>query len=209
MKFFASKFSGKLLLLIALAVFLFFIFVRFEKELIFFEDSLEKNSDIKISPQQPFSSKFISTRSNLAEIEILLGGGKKLGNPKAVKFKLAQENCTEIEREGSAEFSYLGRKDLYRLKFSKIADSKGKKYCLILEYKPQETNAKNLQVYTLNDQLTMRPGYKNTSILENFYELNQRISQYKPWFFKHYYLWAIFISFIILSIFLVVILIIF
>ncbi|MFZ2976096.1 MAG: hypothetical protein WA055_05725 [Candidatus Moraniibacteriota bacterium] len=207
MKITRFKFSKKIFLLLILAIFLLFIFLRFEKELIFFENSLQKNSSIKISKDQKLSGKFESTRANLTQVEILLGGGKKLTNPTAVKIKLADENCSKIIREGSVEPSYLKRKDIYEFRFSKIADSKDKKYCLILGYEPQKLDAKNLQVYTSGDQPAMRAVYVNDNTWQNINELSQRMSQYKPLFLKHYFLWAIFLSFIFFSIFLIVVLI--
>ncbi len=206
MKITRFKFSRKIFLLLILAIFLLFIFLRFGKELVFFENSLQKNSSIKISKGQELSGKFESTRANLTQVEILLGGGKKL-NPKAVKAKLADENCSKIIREGSVNPSYLKRKDIYEFRFSKIADSKDKKYCLILGYEPQKLDAKNLQAYTSGDQPTMRAVYTNNNTWQNINELNQRVSQYKPFFLKHYFLWTIFLSFIFFSIFLIIVLI--
>ncbi len=207
MKITGFKFSRKIFLLLILTIFLVCIFLRFGKELIFFENSLQKNSPVKISKGQELSGKFESTRANLTQVEILLGGGKKLNNPTSVKVKLADENCSKIIREGSVELSYLKRKDIYEFRFSKIADSKDKKYCLILGYAPQESDAKNLQVYTSNGKPAMRAVYANNNTWQNIDELSQRVSQYKPFFLKHYFLWAIFLSFILFSIFLVVVLI--
>jgi len=47
--------------------------------------------------------------------------------------------------------------------------------------------------------IVFRPGYKNGSIWRNWQELNQRISQYKPWFLKGIYLDAIFVLMVGLS----------
>jgi len=59
-----------------------------------------------------------------------------------------------------------------------------------------------------NQSLAMRPAYRNENIFQDFIELNQRISQYKPFFLKHYFLWFIIIGFIILSLTLIVMLVI-
>ena len=201
------NFSKKYFPLFLLLLFLLLIFARLEKELVFFEDALQKNSDIKIPPKQPLQEKFFSTRSGLTEIEILLGGGKKLSHPEEVKFKLADENCAKVIEEGSTKASFLKIKDLYALKFPKITDSKNKQYCLILEYQPLKSTAKNLQIYRSDEKIALRPGYKNASIWQDIHELSQRISQYKPWFFKHYFLWAIILGFLVLAILLVVVLI--
>jgi len=55
--------------------------------------------------------------------------------------------------------------------------------------------------------LSMRPAYENDNWKQDISELSQRISQYKPWFLKHFYLDAIAILFIVLSVGLVTILI--
>ena len=35
-----------------------------------------------------------------------------------------------------------------------------------------------------NESLSFRPVYRNKTLLADFVELNQRMSQYKPWFLK-------------------------
>ena len=40
-------------------------------------------------------------------------------------------------------------------------------------------------------QIAFRPGYKNKTIFQDFTQLNQRMSQYKPWFLKGGYLTSI------------------
>ena len=58
-----------------------------------------------------------------------------------------------------------------------------------------------------NKTLSVRGVYVNDNLGQDLRELSQRISQYKPWFLKHYFLEAIAILFMVLSVGLIVILI--
>ena len=55
--------------------------------------------------------------------------------------------------------------------------------------------------------LVMKPAYGSDSFWKNMETLNDRISQYKPWFLKHFYLDAIVILFLATSVAIVIILI--
>jgi len=51
----------------------------------------------------------------------------------------------------------------------------------------------------IGKSLAMRPAYLNHYFWQDIQELNQRISQYKPWFLKHYFLDFIGLGFLSLS----------
>ena len=51
-----------------------------------------------------------------------------------------------------------------------------------------------------NDQsLSMRTVYRNATLWQDLGELNDRISQYKPWFLKDFFIGTIATLFVILS----------
>jgi hypothetical protein len=72
---------------------------------------------------------------------------------------------------------------------------------------PQATYVQFFSQKNDPSMLSMRPAYENDNWKQDISELSQRISQYKPWFLKHFYLDAIAILFIVLSVGLVTILI--
>ena len=115
-------------------------------------------------------------------------------------------------RQGKLTCSFLDSKNLYEFRFPRIVDSKNKSYCLIATFKPKKSSAKSIRIFTMGDEenqpLSIRPVYKNNNIFADLNELNRRISQYKPWFLKHYFLYSIIILFLALLAGLVIILII-
>ena len=204
---------AKLLLLFAAVIFAV-VFWRFYS-LLFFPDSsivLQKGLGVKLNPQETLAQKFTANRNGLAKIETIMHkSGIKYENGDKVETKIADKNCQEILREGELKKSFLDSENLYEFKFSPILDSEEKEFCFIATFLPKNDKAKSLQFYRTgeeeNQPYSIRPVYKNQNIFQDASELNQRISQYKPWFLKHYYLYAVSILFIILSVSLVIILI--
>jgi hypothetical protein len=144
-----------------------------------------------------------------------------------MKMQLADESCKKILREGTLTPSYLASDNLYEFSFSKIPDSNGKTFCLLATFKPQNNTAKAILFFTQTDKspvfsvrnftsgeadpaqaLSIRTAFVNDHQWQNLSELSQRISQYKPWFLKHFFIDSIITLFILLSIGLVTILII-
>lgn len=213
-------------LLITLALFLL-LFFRFALALSFPDTSWEirKDDKIKIGVYFPVIQKFEAGKNNLSRINILFGKSDAISG----KFSLEvyDENCSRLLREKSVPFQTLSSDSTYDFAFSKIKDSKNKTYCLKLFFTPKNEKMKNPYVFIVDNSrpenkslfdsgekqeypgksLSFRPAYKNDSWWQDFKELDQRISQYKPWFLKQYYLAILFVLAIILSIGLVVILI--
>jgi hypothetical protein len=222
------KLTSKKIFLIFATVLFFIVFFKFFS-LLFFPDSsivLEKGELLKLPPDYYLTQTFTANRNNLAEIELLLRS-PGINKPDEVRAEIKDSVCSETIRSGKLEKSFLDSNNLYLFKFPEIPDSKYKTYCLKIEFIPGSANSKNIQVFTMangsarsvmtdadshetaNSQpLSMRPVYENESVWQNINELNQRISQYKPWFLKHYYLYAISALFIALSAVLIVVLII-
>lgn len=207
--------SPKKIILLFAALMLGIVFWKFST-LLYFPDSnivLQKGLLVKLQPQETLTQKFVAQKNGLAKIEVLLRSpGIKFEDGDKVETKLADGNCQEILRTGELQSSFLDTKNLHEFRFAPIPDSKGKEFCLIATFLPKKENAKSIQFFTMgeaeNQPYSIRPVYKNTSIGQDLNELNQRISQYKPWFLKHYFLEAIAITFVVLSCSLVVVLII-
>lgn len=207
------KISKKLLIVFAIVMF-FAVFWKFSTLLYFPEANiyLKKGLVVKIWPQETLIHKFTAQRSNLSKVEVLLRSpGIKYKNGDKVEMKIADENCQKILHTGELKDSFFNIENLYEFKFNPISDSEKKEFCLMATFLPIKDSAKSLQFFKIgeeeNQPYSIRPVYKNQNILQDIGELNQRISQYKPWFLKHYYLYAVSFLFLLLSFSLVIILI--
>jgi hypothetical protein len=220
-------FSKQKILLFFLAISIVAVFWMLAKNWAFPDTHWETRKDEKVSLEagQALVQKFSASRDNLKQIEILFANSK-IGNGAAVKVQIFSENCFELLREKSFQVSFLDSEEVLNFSFRKISDAREKVFCLKLVFEPKDQKKKakvyivennNPENITLFDtqknrvlpekSLSMRPGYQADNWRENIQELNQRISQYKPWFLKHYFLFFIAFAFILLSIVMVVILI--
>lgn len=219
----------KNIFLVILAISLFAVFFKFLSLLSFPDPNivLEKGDPaIKLPAKNSLTQKFTAQRDNLVKVEFLLRTpGIEFENNDKVEMRLADENCQNPIREGYLQASFLNSKNLYEFGFPKVKDSKNQTYCLIATFKPSKGKAKAIQFFVFEkspgtflpenpatqekypSSLSIRPAYANGNLWQNLEELNQRISQYKPWFLKHYYLAAIALSFIVISIFSLILLI--
>lgn len=206
-----SYITAKNIFLTIFGILLLLIFARFFSLLSFPDSSivLEKGETIKLQPEDSITQKFTANRDNLAKVEFLLRSpGIEFEKNDKLEMQLADENCQNPLRTGEMRESFLNSGNLYEFDFSEIKDSQGKTFCAIATFEPAKQSAKAIQFFTQDGtQLSIRPVYANDHVWQDLGELNQRISQYKPFFLKHFYLWTISILFIILSIVLVVVLI--
>lgn len=216
----------KIILLSLFTILMFGVFGRFFSLLEFPDSSVplvKGDPMIKLDEDEKMTQKFIANRNNLTKIELLLRTPGPKPNDK-VKMQIADENCQKILRGGTLEKSYLASSNLYEFSFDKISDSQGKTFCMITTFNPEKTSAKALQFFTsankqpqfsvknlttgeedLAQELSLRTVHTNDHWWQNLNELSQRISQYKPWFLKNYFIDVIILVFLILSVALVVI----
>ena len=210
------------ILLAILAIFLLAIFWRFAT-LLYFPDSgvaFEKDNLVKVHASETITQKFTAGQNDLAKIEMLIRGpGLQYQNGDKMKMILSDQTCQNQLRTGQLEPSFLASNNLYEFDFSRLPNSTGRTYCLKATFLSKKSSAKSIQIFTTNDAstpyflnnptlgleyknqpLSLRPVYKGSNIFHNLNQLNQRISQYKPWFLKHFYLWAVLILFLALSI---------
>lgn len=217
-------FTTKNILLAIFIISLLFIFAKFFSLLSFPDPEivLEKTKETELKKKQSLQQKFVAKKNGLTEVQVLMRhSGINKGN--VIKTQIADKDCENIFFENNLKKGFLSSENLHIFNFPKIKDSQGKTFCLIatLEEKKDKnarffTNDKNYfpsplwnisnQKEISNQQLSMRPVYKNNTIQQDLEELNQRISQYKPFFLKHYYLWAIITLFLALSVGLIIIL---
>ncbi len=185
--------------------------------------NFETGGSAKLYPGLPAFQTFTAKDDNLSQIKIALKNSS-IKTGEGIVFELADENCANVlATDEIKNYSVVGT--FYRFNFAKIKDSRDKKYCLRATFfsnrkgdYPEISISKSEtfkdSVFTNKGKnktyqgrtLIFRPAYKNKNILQNLQELNQRMSQYKPWFLKNVYLSAIILLIIILSIVLVLLL---
>jgi len=140
------KFSAKKIFLILFAIMMFAVFSKFFSLISFFDSGmvLEKGEIIKLYAQNTLNQKFVANRDNLIKIRFLLSTeGIKEGN--VVKMQIADENCSNIIREGFLTQSFLASSNLFEFQFDKIPDSNSKTFCIKATFEPQSTKAKAIQ----------------------------------------------------------------
>lgn len=217
---------SKKLLLVTLGLAIFLVFFRFFT-LISFPDShtvLKKGEATKIFPDQALTQTFMANRDNLDALQFLLRTPGPSDND-TVQVTIADETCTTPLRESTLKVSYLNADNLYVASFTPIKDSQDKKFCAVISFSQTNPKTKYLRFFTANNtdenkaltlpqsettknqSLSMRLVYNNDTVWQDLRELNQRMSQYKPWFLKGVFLTAIATTFVVLSITLIALLI--
>lgn len=220
--------SSKNILLIIFFAGLALVFYKFIN-VFYFPDSdwkMSRDQKIELLPNKPVVQKFQANKNNLTSVEMLFGrsGLKKVDGK--IHFEILSENCADKIADDFLIPQDIKSDDTNAFNFSRIADSENKTYCLKLAFESENSATKNPFIFInyanspnatfladangnelKNQSLAMRPAHRNDNIWQDMTELNKRISQYKPWFLKHYYLSFVVVSFILLSILLVAILI--
>ena len=182
---------------------------------------IEKGEKVKLKTEQMIVQKFVASRDGLMRIKVLFGNSD-IGKGGTLEMKIYDETCSTLLRDSKLKVTGLDSGNTEDFKFARIPDSKGKTFCMDLRY----DGAKSANLFLENNSLpenkflsvngqelsgqsiAMRPAYQNASRWQNIRELDQRISQYKPWFLKGPYLLAIVFFFLLFTISAVILLII-
>ncbi len=218
-----SKINSKNFLLALLGICVLLIFFKFFS-IMSFPDAqiLDRDKIQKIFPGQTFSQRFVASRSNLETLQFLLRTpGIKDGD--TVSVKLTDETCANTLRDGVLETPFLNSDNLSLFTFSRVPDSEGKVYCILLSFTTTNAPSKYLRFFTVKQEnpslllmnvathdavngqaLSLRPVYRNDHFWQDLAELNRRVSQYKPWFLKDFFMGILTTLFIVLSLALLV-----
>lgn len=180
----------------------------------------EKGEKIKLYPYQSLRYNFQASDNNLSAIKLLLESDGFIRGDK-IKAEIKNASCNSVIQEKTLGPLSLDSNIYANFNFKKITDSKNKKYCLEITYLSERNGTKDLPYVYLSENpdfpgekatdthsgkeydgysLLLKTAYKKDNVWQNLEELDKRISQYKPWFLKKYYLAAIATGFIILSI---------
>lgn len=188
------------------------------------DSGYDKTSPITLYAAYPVTQKIVAGSDDFDQINIAFENFSKLPAD-SVFFSLGDENCHPLYEKKLDRLSFwLATDSIYtRLRFPAISDSAGKTYCLQFTFTPAEFRSKNLprlstfrsdadsihnagkNSKSFNRQsLVFKSAYSQGGILKNTRALLDRISQYKPPFFKGLPLMAILLSSFIFLIFLIV-----
>jgi hypothetical protein len=231
-----GKLIGKIILLIILVAFADAIFLRFSRSLAFpdVDNKFLEDGEARLHPNRPVSQFFTADRNNLNQVDVAIRNFNQWSKDKIV-FNLKDEACDKTIATGEIGRFSPDYTIYTPFAFPAISDSQGKTYCVEVAFATNKENLDENQlpfivysrlkgnVFTNSGEddednpgsariysgktLVMKPAYGSGNFKEDIKILNDRVSQYKPWFLKHDYLYAISISFVILSVVLVVILI--
>lgn len=222
---FNFKSTIKLILIIMFLSIIAFVFNIFSNDLSATDSNFNfyyGKKKVKLDPYAPVTQIITAKKNNLSQIKIAFRNMPIIEGEK-ISIQLNHETCNEIIFESIID--HLVEPDsFYNFNFSPITDSKNKKYCLKIIHqsiefrgddRPQilastDPSAKGLsyrnegngKTYT-DRSLIIKPGYAPDNLREGFIELNKRISQYKPFFLKKYFLGTVAIIAIALPIVLV------
>ncbi len=221
------KYSNKKIILTLFCILLLGIFFRFFAILSFSDSNilLKKETLVPLQPKEMLTQKIFINRNNLSSFDFLLRTPGIKSGEKA-EIIIAEDDCQTPIRQGNLQEAFLNSKNLYTVSFPSIPNSQNKTYCLRVSFTPQKNSAKKIQLFAMTDKshpftlinsttktsypdqtLSIRPNYTNDNLLEDFSELNQRISQYKPYFLKNAFLNISIIGFLLASILAIVLLI--
>lgn len=229
----SSKFN--LFLLLVFVFFFILIFSRFFSSLSFpdFKDNFKETGETTLFPNKPIHQIFTAEKNNLNQVNVAIKNFNDWSRDKII-FNLKDENCKTILASDkinvfSPDYT-IYTPFTFSSSFSKISENQEMKLCAEIIFIPKNnteesdfptivySSLKNssfintgdieAEQFRNNKTLVMKPAYGSGSFWKDIETLNNRISQYKPWFLKHYFLYFIIFSFIILLVFLVIILVI-
>lgn len=172
--------------------------------------SLQKGERVVLLPGESLSQTFTTGRDGLRRIEILFGKFTLEGEDELM-LELRDDTCSQILAQKTLVKKSFDSEYTYNFLFDAIHDSQNKTYCFMATFTTNrpvaktkaprffiDEEAKQSALYTVTNPsgektpgpglLAIRPGYINTSLVANGQEFFNRISQYKPFFLKSWFL---------------------
>ncbi len=207
--------SPKILLIVLLGLTLLGIGWRLGHELSFRDSSLilTKGEPVKILPGETITQTFLPKSGTLAKLEFLVRNPEPKPSDR-VTITLADITCQNPIRESTLEPGYLDSDNLFVARFEPLPTSSSEPLCVMLSFDKTKPQSEFLRFFTHESKpasfldltlagipqpersLAMRPTYIYPTLSQNLDELNDRISQYKPWFLKDGFLTLVTLIFI-------------
>lgn len=167
----------------------------------------------KLYPNLPLIQKITATKNNFSQMNVSLSKfSPKFGDK--IVLEILDESCQNILAKSKINTLTWNNIGYEKFSFKPILDSEGKIYCLKFIYIPfgkeqdkrayisshtspdvayTNTGNKKDSGEQKNRTLELKPAYENGSNWQNISQLMDRMSQYKPEFFKGYSLEIIFL----------------
>jgi hypothetical protein len=210
-----NKQNQSFILFAILIVGLSLIMILFLRELTFPDSGLVFNdkSYERVRAGSFVIQEFTAKRDGLSGIKINIEKiNQKPGD--FVLFKLLGENCEGEIVEKRVASEDINPLRFYNFKFKRLVNSKDKKLCLKITNEANKKEESEFSIMVSEESedvylkdveknkgmLIMRPSYNNESFLADLTELSQRLSQYKPWFYKKYYWPVVFVILVVSTI---------
>ena len=214
-----SKFNYILIFLFL--IFIGIIFCKFFNTLTFSDSSLNFEGDNgkqeKLYPNAQLIQKITATENNLNQIDISINKFSADFGEKIV-LEVKDENCGKTIAQSKIDAFTWNSPGYEKFRFKTIPDSKDRIFCLKITYIPfRKEQDKKIYISSYpaegssyintgksieeqkNRTLKLKPAYENDSNWQNFSELSDRMSQYKPDYLKGTYLKTLFIlSFVLI-----------
>jgi hypothetical protein len=158
----------------------------------------------KLYADSPIIQKITAAENNFSQVNISIS--KFSGNfGDKIVMEVADESCEKIIHTSKIDAFSWSSPNYEKFRFENIPDSKEKTYCLKFTYIPNgeeqdkkayissysyegssyiNTGNKKNSGEQENRSLGLKPAYGNGSVWQNFSQLVDRMSQYKPDYFK-------------------------
>lgn len=195
------------------------ILLSFSKQLALSDTNynfIGKKEKIELDPQEPIIQNFTANRDGLSGIRIAFGNAS-LSPGESIRFDLADTSCNVVLASDTYTIISPSPHTFYAFLFDRIPTSQGQTYCLKITYnstlhkenrptlstikgpdfgQSSFTNIASGKIYS-GKSLQIRPVYTSKSFSETSSEFLNRLSQYKPSFFKDTSLVIILVTFIV------------
>lgn len=169
---------------------------------------LDKGERVTLAPGETLIQPFMGSRDGLRRVEILFGKFSLLEDD-VLTLELRDTNCTNVLAKETFKKQSFDSEYTYSFLFNRIKNSKNQLYCVAFTFESNRKVTKEKAPRFFVDRsaqqpayiiksaggetastqaTTIRPGYTNDSFFANADELFDRMSQYKPWFLKSWYL---------------------
>lgn len=205
----------KILLTVLLGLILIGIGWRFGHELSFRDSTIvfTKGEPVKILPGETITQTFKPKSGTLTKLEFLVRNPEPKPSDR-VTVTVADKTCETTLRETTLKPGYLDSDNLFVARFEPLPTASSEPLCAILTFDKKKYQSEFLRFFTHEStpasfldltlagisqpgqSLALRPVYTYPTLSQNLSQLNDRISQYKPWFLKDGFLTFITLVFI-------------
>lgn len=170
---------------------------------------LRKGDRVVLLPGEILEQQIATSRDGLQKIEVLFGKFELTGDAK-LTLEVRDSSCTAVLAQKSLSETSFDSEYTHAFIFDRIPDSGGKIYCFRANFISNQPIKKEKAPRLFLDEegkgapysltnpggekgvgagsLAIRPGYTNATFFANASEFFDRISQYKPFFLKGWFL---------------------